>query len=167
MASKGIKIYKKKKDEDELLTKLHTAETACVSHELLNLIVWLVLRCVFLYPLQHVVKYLKRGIWPEQLNREGDAPLHYYIKRRDKHRFDCLMAFLIHSTSIIDLVNNDGMTALHLSCEVSCRCYETTSCVCITCDLDLVGNTWYNPLLDVIIIPNCALRRHVCVMLTQ
>ncbi len=52
MASKGIKIYKKKKDEDELLTKLHTAETACVSHELLNLIVWLVLTlCVFVPPL--------------------------------------------------------------------------------------------------------------------
>ncbi len=79
---------------------------------------------VVLYPLQHVVKYLQRGIWPEQLNREGDAPLHYYIKRKDKYRFDCLMAFLIHSPSIIDLVNNDGMTALHLSCEVSCRCYE-------------------------------------------
>lgn len=74
-----------------------------------------------------MVKYLKRGIWPEQLNREGDAPIHYYVKRRDKHKFDCLVAFLIHSQSIVDLVNNDGMTALHLACEVRCPTYTCKS----------------------------------------
>ncbi len=90
--------------------------------------------------MQHVVKYLKRGIWPEQLNREGDAPIHYYVKRRDKYRFDCLMAFLIHSQSVVDLVNNDGMTALHLACEVR---EEYNFVLYVLCFIVHVYNQWF------------------------
>ena len=58
---------------------------------------------------------------PDQPNKEGDAPIHYYIKRQDQNRFECLMAFLIHTprSDIIDLVNSEGMTALHLACKVA------------------------------------------------
>ena len=53
------------------------------------------------------------------LDSSGDAPLHCYVKRRDKERYDCLIMFLIHSKCDVNLRNSDGQTALHLACKVS------------------------------------------------
>ena len=53
------------------------------------------------------------------LDCNGDAPLHCYVKRRDKEKFNCLITFLIHSKCDVNLLNIDGQTALHLACKVS------------------------------------------------
>jgi hypothetical protein len=53
------------------------------------------------------------------LDSNGDAPLHSYVKRRDKERFDCLVAFLTYSKCDINYQNIGGQTALHLACKVS------------------------------------------------
>lgn len=70
-------------------------------------------------PVQKVLKYLEReGVDVNHLHN-GDAPLHSYVRRRDKHKLSCLMAFLIHSKCDIDMKNKDGETALHLACKVN------------------------------------------------
>ena len=53
------------------------------------------------------------------LDSNGDAPLHCYVKRRDKERFNCLITFLIYSKCDINFLNIEGQTALHLGCKVS------------------------------------------------
>ena len=50
---------------------------------------------------------------------KGDAPLHSYVKRRDKERFDCLVTFLTYSKCDINYLNIDGQTALHLAYKVN------------------------------------------------
>ena len=52
------------------------------------------------------------------LDFNGDAPVHSYIRRRDKEKFNCLMTLLIYSKCDVNLPNKDGQTALHLACEV-------------------------------------------------
>lgn len=52
------------------------------------------------------------------LDANGDAPLHCFVKRKDREKFNCLMALLIHSKCDINLPNKDGQTALHLACQV-------------------------------------------------
>lgn len=57
------------------------------------------------------------------LDMNGDAPVHSYVRRRDKEKFKCLMTLLIHSDCDVNLANRDGQTALHLACEVKpCSC---------------------------------------------
>ena len=53
------------------------------------------------------------------LDTNGDAPLHCFVKRKDKEKFNCLITFLIHSKCDVNLPNTDGQTALHLACQVS------------------------------------------------
>ena len=52
------------------------------------------------------------------LDMNGDAPVHSYVRRRDKQKFKCLMTLLIHSECDVNLANKEGQTALHLACEV-------------------------------------------------
>ena len=49
---------------------------------------------------------------------DGDAPVHAYVKRKDKEKMNCLMTFLIHSKCDVNLPNEEGQTALHLACQV-------------------------------------------------
>ena len=53
------------------------------------------------------------------LDSNGDAPLHSYVKRTDKERFDCLVTFLTYSKCDVNFLNIEGQTALHLACIVS------------------------------------------------
>ena len=53
------------------------------------------------------------------LDSNGDAPLHSYVRRRDKESFDCLVTFLTYSKCDINYHNIEGQTALHLACKVS------------------------------------------------
>ena len=69
--------------------------------------------------IQHVQKLLKNNPDPDAVDDNGDTPLHAYVKRKDKHKFDCLTTLLIHSKCDLDKPNHDGMTALHLAAEVS------------------------------------------------
>jgi len=68
---------------------------------------------------QHVQKLLKNNPDPDAVDDNGDTPLHAYVKRKDKHKFDCLVTFLIHSKCDLDKPNANDMTALHLAAEVS------------------------------------------------
>ena len=52
------------------------------------------------------------------LDKNGETPLHSYVRRTDKEKFNCLMTFLIHSKCDVNLPNREGRTALHLACEV-------------------------------------------------
>lgn len=71
-----------------------------------------------LHCLQELLKLLFKVTDHNALNQDGDAPLHSFVKRRDKEKFNCLMAFLIHSKCDVNLTNREGQTALHLACEV-------------------------------------------------
>ena len=73
------------------------------------------------------------------LDSNGDAPLHSYVKRRDKERFDCLVTFLTYSKCDINYQNIDGQTALHLACKVShCHLAAVKIAVVIElCEVDL------------------------------
>jgi ankyrin repeat protein len=57
----------------------------------------------------------------DTLDSNGDAPLHYLVKRKDGEKFKCLMAFLTYSKCNINMLNVDGLTALHLACQVNSR----------------------------------------------
>ncbi len=48
----------------------------------------------------------------------GDAPLHAYVRRKDKNKLDCLMAFLTDPKCDVDVVNEEGDSPLHLACKV-------------------------------------------------
>jgi len=79
-----------------------------------------------------VIKYLvKREMDPLGLDPNGDTPIHYYIKSGRKNMFDNLMTLLIHCDldGLVDLINSDGNTPLHLACRV-CPIHLLT---CSTC----------------------------------
>ena len=78
------------------------------------------------------------------LDQNGDAPLHYFIKRKDREKFNCLIAFLIYSKCDINLLNAGGQTALHLACQVSIHWTLAFQFLqLIDQDLDLSLNAWY------------------------
>ncbi len=66
-----------------------------------------------------MLKYLSTDGVDTGALQNGDAPLHAYIRRRDKQKQNCLMTFLIHAEHDVNLVNEEGDTALHLACKVS------------------------------------------------
>lgn len=69
---------------------------------------------------QKVLKYLGREGVDVSFRHNGDTPLHAYVSRKDKHKLDCLMTFLINAPKCdVDMLNDDGNTALHLACKVS------------------------------------------------
>lgn len=68
--------------------------------------------------MQELKKLLIEVTDHDTLDSNGDAPLHYFVKRKDKEKFKCLMTFLIHSKCNVNLLNVDGQTALHLACQV-------------------------------------------------
>ena len=72
-----------------------------------------------LYAQQKALKKLLRKVDDhDALDMNGDTPLHSYVRRRDKEKFNCIMTFLIHSKCDVNLPNREGQTALHLACEV-------------------------------------------------
>jgi len=72
---------------------------------------------------QHVLKLLRSEVDPDAADEKGDAPLHAYVKRTDKHKFECLMALLVHSKCDLDKPDEEGMTPLHLAAQVS-KCFS-------------------------------------------
>lgn len=64
------------------------------------------------------MRYLGRDGVDTGFLHDGDTPLHAYVKRQDKQRMNCLMAFLIHAEYDVNMVNKDGDSALHLACKV-------------------------------------------------
>ena len=70
---------------------------------------------------QHVLKLLRSEVDPDAADDKGDTPLHAYVKRKDKNKFDCLMTLLIHSKCELDNPDEEGMTPLHLAAQVSKR----------------------------------------------
>ena len=51
-------------------------------------------------------------------DKNGDAPIHAIIRAKNKHKFECLMALLVHSdVSVLDIdaTSADDNTALHLA----------------------------------------------------
>ena len=68
--------------------------------------------------MQELKKLLIEVTDHDTLDLNGDAPLHYFVKRKDKEKFKCLMTFLIYSKCDINMLNVDGQTALHLACQV-------------------------------------------------
>lgn len=71
-----------------------------------------------MYTAQDLKKLLVKVVDHNALDANGDAPVHSYVRRRDKEKFKCLMTLLIHGNCDVNLPNKDGQTALHLACEV-------------------------------------------------
>ena len=69
--------------------------------------------------MQALKKLLSKVEDHDAWDKNGDAPVHSYLRRRDKEKFNCLMTLLIHSHCDVNLANKDGQTALHLACEAS------------------------------------------------
>ena len=84
------------------------------------------------------------------LDMNGDAPVHSYVRRRDKERFKCLMTLLVHSDCDVNLANKDGQTALHLACEVKPQC-------CYSVQLALLQNRGTFEPIIVTVLPRCIL----------
>ena len=76
--------------------------------------------------MQAVKKLLFEVTEHDTLDSNGDTPLHCFVKRKDREKFNCLIIFLIHSKCDVNLLNKDGQTALHLACQVK---YEYTAVV--------------------------------------
>ena len=70
---------------------------------------------------QDLKKLLVKVVDHNELDANGDTPVHSYVRRRDKEKFKCLMTMLIHGDCDVNMPNKDGQTALHLACEVK-RC---------------------------------------------
>ena len=66
-----------------------------------------------------MLKLLRSEVDPDAADEKGDTPLHAYVKRTDKHKFECLMALLVHSKCDLDKPDQEGMTPLHLAAQVS------------------------------------------------
>ena len=71
--------------------------------------------------LQKVLVYLsQKGVDTNTYDKNGDTPLHAYVRRKDKNKLDCLVAFLINAKEYdVDRKNGDGDTPLHVACKVS------------------------------------------------
>ena len=55
-------------------------------------------------------------------NENGDAPIHTFVRGKNRYKFDCLMALLVYSDTRaleIDAPSADDNTALHLAVQVS------------------------------------------------
>ena len=70
--------------------------------------------------MQRVLHHLgKDEVDADGIDENGDSPIHAYVRRGDKKRMECLMAFLINAKyKDINAKNTDGDTPLHLACKV-------------------------------------------------
>ena len=72
--------------------------------------------------LQKVRKHLSNLEDHNVLNSDGDTLLHTYIRRKDKHKKECLLSLLVYGDCDVDAENKQGVTPLHLAAEVVCVC---------------------------------------------
>ena len=75
-----------------------------------------------LFSLQKVQKYLKELRDHNKVNVNGDTLLHAYVRRKDKHRDECMLALLVYGQCSVDGANRQGFTPLHLAAEVCKFC---------------------------------------------
>ena len=97
----------------------------CVSIMIIDSLLYIASSCYLCTPphAHALVQVLKKLLFEIEnhnaLDSNGDAPLHSYVRRRDKESFDCLVTFLTYSKCNINYQNIEGQTALHLACKVS------------------------------------------------
>ena len=68
---------------------------------------------------QKVQKHHKSLPDHNTVDSDGDTLLHAYIRRKDKHRNECLLALLVYGNCDVDKENGHGFTPLHIAAEVS------------------------------------------------
>lgn len=79
--------------------------------------------CVISFPhilslSQKVQKHLKSLTDHNAVNSDGDTLLHAYIRRKDKHKNECLLTLLVYGNCDVDKENAHGFTPLHIAAEV-------------------------------------------------
>ena len=46
------------------------------------------------------------------------TPLHTYVRRTDKNKYDCLFALLVYGKCNVNMENEQGMAPLHVAAKV-------------------------------------------------